>query len=91
MSESKHSPGPWRQNIVNELTVVDSTGAEICEISAPYEDGDDYDVHVADARLITAAPEMLAALKYARNYVVMGYPVQIIDDAIAKADEATHE
>lgn len=42
------------------------------------------DTMLANARLIAAAPEMLAALKHAA--LNMPHPDQMIDDAIAKAE-----
>lgn len=54
MSE-KHSPGPWRVS-VDGIYVEDAEGNDIACMS----DRAEYDV---DARLIAAAPEMLALLR----------------------------
>ena len=68
MSETKHTPGPWR--IVGEMgdspfisgTMPDGVPDHICQIIET-PDAEDY----ANARLIAAAPDLLAALIEARS------------------------
>jgi len=61
VSKSEHSPGPWKLVPIstkagrNKLAVYGG-GRRICEVRI-YDDRD-----VADAHLITAAPELLKAL-----------------------------
>lgn len=62
MSETKHSPAPWKL-IANghDLTVypIDSPYS-ICSVVVGYRSGE---INRANAQLIAAAPELLAALK----------------------------
>jgi hypothetical protein len=51
MSDSKHTPGPWHWNPRDPYGVV-ADGDELCRVREP-----------ADARLIAAAPDLLAAAK----------------------------
>lgn len=66
----KHTPGPWTENAC-EIQAQD--GSPICEMLArPEDSGVNYPYSpVADsnARLIAAAPEMLAVLSAARNSI----------------------
>lgn len=66
----KHTPGPWE--VLGGLrTVVRGTGRQkIAEITVPY--GDDLRGHIltkANAHLMAAAPEMLAALDRAEAFI----------------------
>ena len=68
MSEIKHTPGPWRIDDGDEgvFGIFDSNGQAIAYLSEnPYKGGGlpGWDVDQANARLIAAAPELLAALK----------------------------
>ena len=98
--ETPTTPGPW--------TITRSHRNEIIEIGPlGMAENDEYEVYLdvseADAALIKAAPDMLAALKaaqafveYAWNNVSMGdyafeyleVTQQIVDDALAKARSA---
>jgi len=71
MSESKHTPGPWRiepDRITDQYYHHITAGAGMAQI----EPGDDIDdgfsfhafLSAADARLISCAPELLEALEY---------------------------
>jgi hypothetical protein len=63
---SQHTPGPWNTNYASDgLTVYHGT-MPICTMS--YGHGD-YDLSYANARLIAAAPAMLAALKELREFI----------------------
>jgi hypothetical protein len=62
-----HTPGPWETRQLTSSTRVYSTefnNAEICSIQrSRFASGPTTARREADARLIAAAPEMLAALK----------------------------
>lgn len=79
----KHTPGPW------DIADIDWD----MRGNARYSLAGIKKVSAADARLIAAAPDLLAALKEARDYVVdygsermMAPVVEAIDAAIAKAE-----
>ena len=55
MTDSKHTPGPWRWNDSDELEAAD--GAIVVETDSAC-----YPPYGADRDLIAAAPELLAAL-----------------------------
>lgn len=69
---SKHTPGPWRLDDLNDCSVVDETyrsiagGVGFFVTEGPYANqGFGLSGHIsdADARLIAAAPEFLEALR----------------------------
>lgn len=94
---SKHTPGPWKLDATTlEITTSDEVEARIAMI-----DGDncDWSQAEADARLIAAAPEMLEALKTAKEtirawhgpnawdiYDRVSPEMRLINEAIAKAE-----
>lgn len=61
MTKPKHTPGPWRVTLPDECIVTNDDGHEVADCSMWYEDLPA--VCAANARLIAAAPDMLAALK----------------------------
>ena len=68
--DAKHTPGPWFQHH-SDLSVRVCDGAHEAEdgckqIAEAEIIGYDREVSVANARLIAAAPELLAALEYLR-------------------------
>lgn len=80
--EMKHTPGPWRTTgslISNESRVL------VASLSGASDD----DVEAANARLIAAAPELLAALKEVVEAQKGGYlgwgHIDAASAAIAKA------
>lgn len=86
----KHTPGPWRYVRENGSP---TTGPHMIVGAIPgylaeVRDCGSGDV-AANARLISAAPELLAALRAARHYVVcqdaLGADLLRIDAVIAKA------
>jgi hypothetical protein len=97
MSEpAKHTPGPWKIEHPDERTqriwINAETNAGIAMIE-PCDYGDGLgerliDEDYANACIIAAAPDMLAALRYARN---LTGPDEIIDAAIAKAEGRSAE
>ena len=106
MEKGKHTPqsptpGPWKQNAYY-VYASGETGANICVMSAPratthvgytrIEVGDkDADEAYANARLISAAPDMLAALEKLWEWVWEDnrgdclYPEELVRAAIRKA------
>jgi hypothetical protein len=65
MNEVKHTPGPWKCGVRRDGSMWLSLGDPM---TGPHYQGD-LCASVADARLIAAAPDMLAALKEARAFV----------------------
>lgn len=71
MTQIKHTPGPWTAQHNGEYTNIsrenyDDVIAEVC-----FPDYQSHDTHIANVRLITAAPEMYDALRAiadARDY-----------------------
>lgn len=86
-----HTPGPWRLHLVDDTTIIDKSGrfvASVCGgdedlVDQDYNNPDEWPILEANARLIASAPDLLEALKHARNQ--MQHPDQLIDEAIAKA------
>ena len=82
---SKHTPGPWVPDQLGERRhILTKSGYVVAAISPLYAYKKS---HEANAALIAATPDMLAALVLAESYAdVMGVmTVQAIRDAIAKA------
>ena len=63
-----HTPGPW---VTHGLVVVaaDAPKAILCQVHGSMANP----AAVADARLIAAAPDLLAALERAQGYLVSDY------------------
>ena len=66
MSEAKHTPGPWKaqesgSGMLSSTFITDPRGDIIASMMGPYRDN-------YDARLIAAAPDMLAALIAERDW-----------------------
>lgn len=64
MSEQKHTPGPWTARHVGGVGFPGQTGFAI-DFNADQEQVVDFVYEEPDAHLIAAAPDLLAALKYA--------------------------
>lgn len=60
MSETKHTPGPWREHSVELYIVCGANGQAVADTEA---DGIDQEERFANARLIAAAPTMSETLK----------------------------
>ena len=71
---AKHTPGPWRAVPgCPEWTVEADGRGEVWNVAVVCDDCDDSDTE-ANARLIAAAPDLLAALKDMRaHYHVLGF------------------
>jgi len=77
-TKMKHMPGPWRTSEANaaDIDIVSHKGELIATVhcegrpkQAPY-----------NAALISSAPEMLEALKYAKEIVQENCPDDVYDD-----------
>lgn len=89
-----HTPGPWpisgdrydKRITIGEGLVEGPHGYEVAEV---YSDDCPRELALANAHLIAAAPELLAALEKARNTLAgLGVPsiaANICDATIAKA------
>ena len=64
----KHTPGPWKVDLVDDTRVVDATGAEVAAIDGDYNAPDTWPKMEANARLIAAAPDLLAAARANRAW-----------------------
>lgn len=58
-----HSPGPWRTGPINYADVYDGNGALIALLIK------DLDGTVDNARLVTAAPDLLAACRVVKAFL----------------------
>ena len=96
MTQTTHTPGPWRVGL-DKNSVRDADEGYIADCQNRFADKTTVE---ANARLIAAAPELLEALKMARQYapkynfypdgsVMPGASEQLqqIDAAIAKAEQ----
>lgn len=63
MDKTKYAPGPWHVGPVDDTMVTDAAGCEVAAVDGDYNDPDLWPVMEANARLIAAAPEMLAELQ----------------------------
>lgn len=104
MSEVKHTPGPWEyvQSTEHHGPYISSYAGDVADcytMSNPMaasirNGGDSYPVTFqgeqaeANARLISAAPDLLAALKALRNACIGMVPecAPMVDAAILKAE-----
>lgn len=103
---STHTPGPWfadedpRPNMRWNRQIMSGPTTTVCFMA--HSDGADTETDEANARLITAAPELLDALIAIRDRLKQceGVPVtpfeafdsfyrEIVDEAIAKATEVS--
>ena len=76
MSDTQHTPGPWRVNDTiyrHSFHIVDQEGAFVA------------DTDRCNARLIAAAPELLAALQAVADYWAGGDVPADIDAAMRAA------
>lgn len=96
MSEAKPTPGPWvRGSVLNRgEAVIAVNQPQHKRIIALIEWNRDSLTEGANARLIASAPDLLAALKGARNFIVnyvnhkadLSLLIGSIDTAISKAE-----
>ena len=87
MSESKHAPGPWKAS-EDSSAVYDSNGDAVAVIFGPVvsQESD------ANARLIAAAPDLLAAAKHALTELAgKGTHAETLINATITKAEGTEE
>jgi hypothetical protein len=95
---AKHTPGPWclHPNALSHKAkayVQDAASEHIATVIAPYDNDEGLRACVANARLIAAAPDLLEALREAREVLfaeyqrdgTFGRELWLADEAIAKA------
>lgn len=88
-TEAKHTPGPWEVSRRNAWRVADAHDNTVA--STGTDSSISYGAHVANARLIAAAPDMLEALKaclaalQAYTGFSTGVEQGMAEEAIAKA------
>ena len=82
-----HTPGPWHvsRSGIDRLVYADSEHA--FDLAIVRSGGDDDEVN-ANARLIAAAPDLLAALKWVIDYAPTGPDAARCRAAIAAAESA---
>lgn len=94
---SKHTPGPWRINPRAATSIISSSGRGIASAGGYFTNTEEPDrlesESIANARLISAAPDLLAALKLCKEQIYNPvYPEEaehakrIAESAIAKAE-----
>ena len=93
---SKHTPGPWSLTYLpqHRYRITYGEHTTICDVALWMAD---YGEQEANARLITAAPDLLEALIETRNLIGrdvgedVEWATKMADDAIAKAEGATDD
>jgi hypothetical protein len=91
---TNHTPGPWREILPKMSSAITIYGKDNRPVCATFGNGSETTLKmvrsgetVANARLIAAAPDLLAALEYALS-LLEGYPDSATDPiraAIARA------
>lgn len=87
---ASHTPGPWMLDPAHPLMVYcgDALGSRVADLSQPGH-GIPWAQEEANARLIAAAPDLLAACRRLRSVIndhVSLADVDALDSAIAKAE-----
>lgn len=102
MTEHKHTRGPWRTGPVDDTIIKGADGSIIANVDGDYNQPDTWPIMEANARLIAAAPDLLAALEAVVDcHAALTRHVGHSDDtavclvtaraAIAKAKEGSHD
>ena len=82
MKKNEHTPGPWhpsgtRSDAPSYVMAGDGEGSAVA--ICPHLDGEDrYCEHVANASLIAAAPDLLAACEWSLSMMAGGRPEEDI-------------
>ena len=58
-----HTAGPWRLTLSDDTTIIAGDGTPVAGTLGNYDSDDEWPVMEANARLIAAAPDLLAALR----------------------------
>lgn len=94
--KNSFTPGPWvvqdgdrfsMEMVITSQRRIEESMASICEMDVDY-DGEHGEEQHANARLIAAAPELLAALQDCREALLRAGAdgeLKVVDAAIAKA------
>lgn len=73
MSNSKHTPGPWQLAQDGSLGSIETVSGQVpighSFQTRPTRRPEDHIERIANARLIAAAPELLEALRIAREFM----------------------
>lgn len=89
MSEARFTPGPWKAKLDHQYYWSVYSDSDVFFRIASASDTLP-DRGEANARLIAAAPELLAALRLAKDHSELEDEVlDIVNDAIAKASPST--
>ena len=98
MKVAGHTPGPWTTQEWGDaaIQIIGPSDEEIADLDG---DPEGWEVRAANARLIAAAPELLAALELARRWMCevpvakragnFNIALDRVDAAIAKAEGRT--
>jgi hypothetical protein len=74
MTTTQHTPGPWSQGEDNPLNIY-GNHASVANVHGTHPTGASTEEEaIANARLIAAAPELLAALRLAKNAIDAALP-----------------
>ena len=85
---SKHTPGPWSfytEPQPNGCPIVGAKGLMIAQLAHSINYNDQAETAIANARLISAAPDLLEALKTAHAHIADDVLRASIGNLIAKA------
>ena len=69
MSNAKHTQGPWRVGGTEQRVIFADNGDVVARIACYGEQSETPEADKANARLIAAAPELLAALQWAVGFI----------------------
>lgn len=87
---SNHTPGPWIRSSLGFQVLTRNSEKSICELPSRHNEAE----QIADANLIAAAPDLLAACEAARTVVDSQESRAVwalLSNAIAKAKGQTNE
>ena len=87
-----HTPGPWVVGPIDDTVVThlgkDGIRYEVAAVDGDYNDPDEWPIMEANARLIAAAPDLLAALKEVLFNSRHGNGLEALYSAHDRADAA---
>ena len=79
-------PSPWRLGLTDDTVIVDAQGTPVASVMGDYDDTDVWPVMEATARLIVAAPDLLAALNAVLRDGVTTASTKLAINAVATAE-----
>ena len=102
MTHAKHTPGPWSvrpypiddwgwiRDAKGNLVAMARAGQFLDEAALDIHRKNETDPYEGNARLIAAAPELLAALMAAKDFIGNGYqPKELVEQMSAAITNAT--